>query len=163
MKTPIWLLLRFVAVTVPLTGLWLAYDEAVWRLFIALARPLLIAIGAVQFPPSAVREATVLYVPFLGLLAATPDLSWRRRLYGLALGLLGIFLSHVALGWWASICFADGARGQEAYGRFLPGLTLVQGMPLFAWLVVALPVLSDRLARVLERRRPSDDRNADDD
>ena len=98
MKRILLLFVEFVALTVPLTWAWRAwlddpYDALLFQILDALYQ----TIGGVHAGRGPVGHRFVSYVPFLVLVAITPALSLRRRLWGAGLGSLAIFASHVVM------------------------------------------------------------------
>ncbi len=137
MKRILLLFLEFVVLTVPLTWVWRTYlngpyDQLLFEILDALYQQ----IGGQHAGKGPVGHRFVSYVPFLVLVAITPGLSMRRRLWGGGLGSLAIFLSHLAM-----LFISDAAytvqRGSDAVATVFPFLLLTDGLPLLIWFVLA--------------------------
>ena len=71
-------LLRVVAVSAPLTWLWIAWGrEAYGRLFFELAMPIYGLLGLTTLVPEGARDRFINYLPFLILMLVTP--RWPRH------------------------------------------------------------------------------------
>jgi hypothetical protein len=163
-KTLLRLLLEFVAITVPLTAFWLnGGSEAYFQLFRFFARPILVEMGATSLLRGAVSDRMVSVIPFLGLMVVTPQLSLRRRLGGIGLGLLVIFLSHVGLSYWAFVSFIPDGKTAESLARYFPAQIACDATPFVLWAIFANEYLSELFRKVMppgtmpppRRRAPS--------
>ncbi len=123
--------LVFLAVTLPGTWWWdVAGRELYSDVFVRVAQGFYTSLG---LPDVALvgRERFINLVPFLGLMVATPGLTFRRRLGGSLLGVALIFASHVLL---SGLTFW--LRGGLA--SFPLTLAIVcDALPLLIWIVVA--------------------------
>jgi hypothetical protein len=132
------LLAEFVALSVPLTWLWIHGGKALYvsLLFSALGPlyPLLFDVPHTGRGAGGVSLRYVSQVPFLVLMAITPAMPLRRRLLGWAGGALAIFASHVALVLFTEAAFVSGRRVGVTV---LPLILLVDGLPLLLWIVLA--------------------------
>lgn len=132
----------FVVVTLPLAWGW---NEGTLRdghtqLLRHVGRPLLNALGLDDVRMLAGRIRYINWIPFVGMMLATPGLSVRRRSVGLGLGLVVLFLTHVFL----NVTQVRGA----------PQLPLVPALvsdtlPFLLWLAAAHPVAGPWFASVL--------------
>jgi hypothetical protein len=153
-RRPLRLLLELVALSVLLTGLWLAWGQAAYEGFFArTARPLLEALGAGVLPDSPARRRFVSYVPFLVLMCGTPGLPWRRRLGGVLLGIPLLYLCHVGL---VAVEFLSHSRHRptgDAFSTLLPAALFADAFPFLLWAVFANDVLRGLLASALGEAR----------
>lgn len=144
------LLLKFVAITLPLTWLWMnGGQDAYFSFYMDLVRPILRGLGVTSFSPGLVRDRMIGFVPFLALMLVTPQLTPRRRFGGIAIGVGVLFVSHIALTYWAWATFVrDGATNQSMM-RYFPALIVSDALPFLLWAVFANRLLSELIARVL--------------
>lgn len=149
-KTLLRLLLEFVAITAPLTWLWMqGGQELYFRFFIRLARPFLILLGVTNFPPSLVRDHFLNWVPFLALMLITPHLPALRRLGGIVLGFVLIFFSHVGLTYWAYVTHVRDGHTAESLTNYFPAQVISDAIPFVLWALLANRFLRELLVRVL--------------
>jgi hypothetical protein len=138
-------LLEAAALSLLLTGLWLAWGQGAYEAFFAeAARPLLGALGVHALPDSPARRRFVSFVPFLVLMCATPGLAWRRRLGGILLGVPLLFLAHVGL---VAVEAHAHRPGADAFSRLLPAALFVDALPFALWALFAADVLAGLLRR----------------
>lgn len=143
--------LAFVALTAPLTWLWVTgVQQAYTDFFSAVAGPLLVAVGVGDVAESPARERFISYVPFLVLMVITPKLSLRRRALGLLLGLPLIFLCHVGLVIAESFSQSGGRPTEDAFSTVFPAAMFADAFPFILWALIANHVLRDVLGRALE-------------
>ena len=137
MKRILLLFVEFVVLTIPLTWAWRTwlndpYDALLFQILDALYQ----TIGGMHAGRGPVGHRFVSYVPFLVLVAITPELNLRRRLWGSGLGALAIFASHLV-----TLLISDAAytvqRGSDAVATVFPFLLLTDGLPLLIWFVLA--------------------------
>ncbi len=149
-KTLLLLLAKFVAVTAPLTWLWMhGGQEAYFKFFVALSRPFLILLGVTNFPPSLVRDRFLNLVPFLALMLITPGLSVVTRLSRTALGFVLIFLSQIGLTYWAYVTHIRDGKTAESMANYFPALVMSDALPFVLWALLANRFLRELLAHVL--------------
>lgn len=150
MRRPLLLILEFVALTVPLTWVWVSWaQEAYTGLLATIAGPVLEIVGVGGVAESPAVKRFVNYVPFLVLMLITPGLSWRRRLVGTAVGLPVLFLGHVGLVAIEGFAQTDSRPTQDVFSTVLPAALLADALPFILWAVVAQRVLRDAFARAL--------------
>jgi len=145
------LLLEFVAITAPLTWLWLnGGQEAYMAFFKEVARPLLVGLGVTSYPPSAVRDRFIGFVPFVALMLITPGLEWRKRIGGILISFPIVFLCQVALVFAVYKIVVQGGGWNDATRTALfPFTVLFDAIPLLLWAVFAHEYLGGLLQRVL--------------
>jgi hypothetical protein len=152
-KSLLLLLLKFVALTVPLTWLWMNGGQQVYfRVYMTLARPILILLGVTNFPPSLVRDRFINFVPFLALMLITPRLSARRRAVGVAAGAVLLFISQIALTYMAWASFIRDGETAQSMTNYFPALVMSDAMPFVLWALLAHEFLGDLLRRVAPQR-----------
>ena len=135
MKKSLLVVLAFVVVSIGLTWLWNEWLRVAYaHLFIAAAHPLYDFLGFEEARVSALRERYINFVPFVSLLAVTPGISIRRRILGLILGLIFIFVCHLGLN----------LAGLIQTGPALPIVPSIisDALPFLVWIVIAYPVLA---------------------
>lgn len=129
----------FVAITLVLTWLWNEGGRVAYGRFLkTVAPPIYDLLGFDGARVGAFRQRYVNFVPFIGLVLVTPGLPTRRRLLGLGIGLVVLFLGHLALN------LTETGHGRTRHLPILPSL-LSDTLPFLVWLGVASP----RLARWL--------------
>jgi hypothetical protein len=136
MKRGMLVVAAFLVVSISLTWVWnewLRHDYAL--LFKTVAEPLYRSIGFENVRIAPLRTRYINFVPFVSLVVVTPGIELKRRSLGLALGLVALFASHLAL---------------NLTGHFNPGMSLPivpallsDSLPFLFWLVVAYPALVD--------------------
>jgi len=136
------LALEFVALSVPLTWLWVVWGQHAYaELLIRVAGPLLHPLGVTDVVDSPARKRFVNYVPFVVLVSITPGLSARRRGLGLLLGLPAIFCCHVGL---VAVEFlAHGAHRptSDPFSTVFPAALFTDAFPFILWAILAQEVL----------------------
>lgn len=126
----------FAAVTLALTFLWEEGGRIAYGRFLkTVAPPLYDLVGFEGARVGAFRQRYVNFVPFVGLVLATPGLSLRRRLLGLGLGLFTLFLGHLGLN------LTEVGQGRGRHLPLVPSL-VSDTLPFLLWLFVAAPALA---------------------
>ncbi|MBW2267797.1 MAG: hypothetical protein JRH16_04405 [Deltaproteobacteria bacterium] len=143
MKRILLLFLEFVVLSVPLTWAWRTwlhdpYDHLLFEILDALY----VEIGAQHAGRGPVGHRFVSYVPFLVLVAITPQLNRRRLLWGSLLGSLAIFFSHLLLLLVSDVTYTIKGGGTDTVATLFPFLLLTDGLPLLIWFVLARDFLS---------------------
>ncbi len=140
--------LGFVAVTLPLTWLWFEGGRAFYGgVFTAVARPFYALLGLESVPIAAYRERYINLIPFVGLMLATPALTWRRRFGGLFAGLLLLLLSHLLLN--VTPAFLPNQRATLPFAA----AALSDALPFMIWVVLAREPLMRLVAQIVDRSR----------
>ena len=162
-------LLKFLAVTLPLTWWWLsggreAYWEHVYKPF---AFPVLGWLSVTTFPPSVVRDRLMNFLPFLALMVSTPRMPIAVRAKRTLIGLGLIFVGQIALGYWAYVAYEGRGPENESAATFFPAVVASDALPFALWTLMAREFVSSLLASVLPpapgqpaRERPEPERRA---
>jgi hypothetical protein len=136
------LLLEFVALSAPLTWLWLGWGlDAYIDLLFGLLQPIYRAFGGAHAGGTPAGHRYLSYVPFLVLMSITPGMALRRRLLAIAGGCVLLLLSHVLLTVavdWAHARYGDSARAASA---LFPFLLVADGLPFLIWYLLFRPFL----------------------
>jgi hypothetical protein len=143
------LCLEFLAISVPLTWVWLEWVRSAYvPLVFASAAPLreLLDIAHAGRGPAVPRFLG--YIPFLALMLITPLLSRQRRLLGTLIGMALIFVSHVGLALVVDYAYATNPRNSRAVAAMFPALLAVDALPFLIWAVIA----SDFVRSLFSRR-----------
>ena len=141
MRRLLWFALKVVALTVPLTWIWVSggrewYGSSLAPLADAIYA--LLGLDGVTFFP---RDRYINQVPFAALVLLTPGLSARRRFGGLALGVVAIFALQMLVN-------AIALRGSPAATSLPAGLSILSdAAPFVLWALIA----RDFLARFAQR------------
>jgi hypothetical protein len=97
MKPALLFLAKFVCLTAPFVWLWQVGGLSVYH---ALYSPIANAIYewlGFEGVAAPARDRFINMIPFVALMVLTPDLSTRRRLGGIAIGLMILFTMHIAV------------------------------------------------------------------
>jgi hypothetical protein len=143
-------LLEIVAVSAPLTWLWIVWGrDAYGELFLELALPIYGLLGLTDLVPIGARDRFINYLPFLILMIVTPRLSLRRRVVGTAVGFVVIFCVHLVFVYVASSAAeAGGPRTPRGFLQIVPANTLSDAVPFALWVVIAREFVWEHVARV---------------
>ena len=76
-------------------------------------------------------------MPFVVLVAITPLLSLRRRLWGGLIGCIAIFVSHLVMLFISDAAYTVYGKGTDAVATVFPFLLLTDGLPLLIWFILA--------------------------
>lgn len=146
------LLLLFVALTMPLAWVWLEWGEAVYaRLLWEVLQPVYGWMGLRHQRGGPVAPRLVSVVPFVVLMAITPGLGWRRRLKGVAVGLLVIASFHLLLFVLVDSAYVVLGRSRRALSKIVPFLLINDGIPFVVWLFFARDFLRQLVPALGER------------
>lgn len=145
--------LSVVLLTVGLTWFWLAWGGAAYeRVLLAVAGPLLEAIGVTTIVESPAQKRFVSIVPFLVLMWLTPGMSLRRRAAGTLIGGALLVIAHVALVGIEQWAHSSRRPTASPFATLFPAAMFVDALPFMIWGVVAHRYLSGLFARVLAPR-----------
>lgn len=135
-----------------LTAAWIRGGRELYRAFFGwAAAPLLERAGVTAIAESPATERFVAVLPFAVLMLLSPGLGLRRRLIGLAGGLLSIFAAQIALVLAEAWIHAGRGPTPDAFSALLPLALLVDALPFVLWALLAAPVLRRLLASPRER------------
>lgn len=156
------LLLAFLALTMPLAWLWLEWGEGAYvHLLWKVLRPAYDWMGLPHRRGGPVAPRLVSIVPFVVLMAITPGMGWRRRLRGIAIGLLVIAIFHLLLFVLVDSAYAVLGRSRRALAKIVPFLVINDGIPLVIWIFFARDFLRQLIPAFGERARGQSARPAD--
>ena len=148
-KRVVLLTLEVVAVTLPLTWLWLAWGrEAYHGVFVQLAGPVPAWFGLPSYQLITVPQRFINYVPFLALMIVTPRLSLARRVLGTLVGFGVIAVAHLAFYVVSVAVYAEHGVTPRAMSALFPVLLLSDTLPFILWAIIARDVLRDAIARI---------------
>jgi len=149
-------LLQIAAISLPLTWIWIEWGRAAYGwLFLRLALPVFGLLGETSLMPVGARDRFINYLPFLILMLVTPRMSWLRRIVGIAVGFVSIFVSHLVFVW-ISHKVGVGRDGMTP-GQFrtmFPVLMVSDALPLALWALFASQWIRETLARVIPASSP---------
>lgn len=149
--------LKAVALTVPLTWLWIEWGRAAYgRLFTQLAIPIFGMLGMTDTLPLGERDRFINYLPFLILMVITPRLSLVRRIVGIVVGFVLIFFLQVVFVYVAEVVGVQGGAvdRQDIYEKMLPLLLLSDAFPFVLWIVFAKEFVSEFSAKLFRNAKP---------
>jgi hypothetical protein len=151
------LVLKFVAITVPLTWLWMSWGKQAYAgVFEQLATPIYDLLGLRTIRPTGVHERFINYLPFLVLMLLTPRLSLLRRTLGIAIGCVVLFLFHVgfaiATSWGPRA--GGGAMTEQAFQFSFPAYILSDSLPFLLWIIIAHKVVGEMASKAMSRVGP---------
>jgi hypothetical protein len=146
------LIVELVALSVPLTWLWLAWGQDAYQAaFGDVAGPLLRALGVKEVVDSPAQKRFVNYVPFLALMLVTPGLALARRLGGILLGIPLIFLCHVGLVAVEVFSRTRHRPTEDPFSTVFPAAMFADAFPFILWALFANEFLRELLAKALGR------------
>jgi len=147
------LLLLFVALTMPLTWLWLEWGESVYvNLLLDLLDPVYRALGLRPQRAGPLIPRLVSIVPLTVLMLITPGMSWRRRAAGVLVGLLVCACFHLLLFVLVDVAYAAlGNRPRARQSKIVPFLQIYDGIPFLVWLFFARDFLRNLVPALGER------------
>lgn len=134
MKKAVLVFLAFFVLSIGLAWIWEVWLRNLYgELFKSAALVLHGWLGLGEAPIAPYRTRYINLVPFVSLILVTPGISPRRRAVGLGLGLVAIFVSHLALN--LTAYFTPGAAVPIVPALFSDTL------PFLLWLGVAYPAI----------------------
>ena len=128
MKPALLFLAKFVCLTAPFVWLWQNGGLSVYH---ALYSPIAEAIYewlGFEGVATPARDRYINLVPFLALMVLTPNLSTRRRLGGIAIGMLILFMMHIAVNLTAN---------PKTLRLPWPVSLALDAAPFFLWIIIA--------------------------
>ncbi len=145
--------LKIIGISVPVTWIWLEWGRAAYgKLFAQLAIPIFGALGMTSIMPEGSRDRFINYLPFLILMVVTPRMSMMRRVVGIVVGFVLIFLLQVLFIYVAEV--AGVVRGvvdnTRTYARYLPIMLLCDAFPLVLWAIIAKDFVQEMTSKVFE-------------
>ena len=145
-------LAKFVAVTAPLTWLWLEGGrDAYHAVFIDVAQPMLVWLGWPQSQLGSVPQRFISYVPFLALILITPRITMARRFWGTMVGFSLLFLSHVAFVLASIIAYDRYGETPEAIKAVFGVMLLLDSFPFLLWAVICWDVIREAIEGASEK------------
>lgn len=138
MKATLLFLVKFVCLTAPFVWLW---QVGGLKAYHALYSPIADVIyGWLGFEGIATpaRDRYINLIPFVALMVLTPKLSTRRRLGGIAIGLVILLLTHIAVNLMANPVTLRLPR------RFS---LILDAAPFFLWVIIANEFVRDFMRR----------------
>ncbi len=143
--------LAFIAITVPLTWWWMhGGADAYMAFFKQTATPIFKLLGVTNYPPSAVRDRFIGFVPFIALMAITPGLDLSRRIGAVLIAFPIVFLCQIALVYAVfKIVVQGGGWNDQTRVALFPFTVLFDGLPLLLWAVFAHEFLADQLKKII--------------
>jgi hypothetical protein len=146
-------LLEIVAVSLPLTWLWMEWGRGAYALlFRQVAIPIYGYFGETAILPNASRDRFIHYLPFLILMIVTPRIPWMRRILGTLVGfavlfafqVLFVYVDHI------STVGAGQQRTQEGFETFFPLMLLSDSLPLILWALIASEFVRGIASKIFE-------------
>jgi hypothetical protein len=142
--------LSIVLLTVGLTWAWIAWGgDAYERLLIAVAGPLLEAVGVTRIAESPAQKRFVSFVPFLVLMWLTPKMGTRRRVVGTLVGCSLLFVAHVGLVGVEQWSQSKQRPTSDPFSTLFPAALFADALPFMLWAVIAHRWLRDWFARMV--------------
>jgi hypothetical protein len=153
MKPVLLALLKIAAVSAPLTWLWMEWGrEAYGQLFVQLSLPIYGLFGLTSMIPDGARDRFINYLPFLILMIITPRLPLRRRIIGIAVGFVILFLSHVAFAYIANQAVnPDNTINSRGFRKIVAANSFSDAMPFVLWIVLAKEWVGENAARLFAK------------
>ena len=152
MRRTLRLLAEFLLLTIPLAWVWLRWGhDAYTSLILSVIDPLYEWLGATHVRRGPAAPRFISYVPFLVLMAITPRISDRRRIWGTVFGSLVIFCSHVVILYVADRAYTQNSDSGAAVAQLFPFLLVTDGLPLMIWFVLARDFLRSAVPGLRER------------
>jgi hypothetical protein len=151
------LLLKIVAVSLPLTWVWMEWGRAAYaKLFKQIAIPIYGYLGETTLLPNAARDRFIHYLPFLILMIITPRMSWARRILGTLVGFVVLFAFQVIFVYvdYVSTVGSEQQRTQEGFETFFPVMLLSDSLPLILWAIIAHEFVREMASKIFETGAP---------
>jgi hypothetical protein len=129
--------LAFFALTLPLAWAWFAWGSDLYARFLLEILDWLGVRASRQARGNAAAPRFISVVPFLVLMLVTPQLGWKRRVFGSIGGLAILVTVHVGLLLVVDAATSEYGPGAASIEKFFPFMILADGAPLLLWLVLA--------------------------
>jgi hypothetical protein len=155
MKRAVLIVLGFGVISIGLTWIWNEWAQLAYGHFLAaIGPPIYDLIGFEDARMAALRERYINFVPFVSLVLVTPGITLRRRTIGLAMGLVAISASHLALN-------LTGLLQPGGVALPIVAALVSDALPFLVWLVVAYPVVVKFLPSLSEPKPEPEPTDAD--
>jgi len=142
MKATLLFLVKFICLTAPFVWFWQVEG---FRIYHALYSPIADAIYewlGFEGVAAPARDRFINIIPFLALMVLTPQLSVRRRLGGIAIGLVILFAMHIAVNLTANPTTLKLPRWAAM---------VLDAAPFFLWVVIANEFVRNMMGRGFAR------------
>lgn len=144
---------KIIGISVPITWLWLEWGrDAYGKLFALLTIPIFGALGLTNIMPEGSRDRFINYLPFLILMVVTPRMSMLRRVAGILVGFVVIFMFQVLFIYVAEVAGVE--RGvvdnTRTYALYLPIMLLCDAFPMVLWAIIAKDFVSEMATKAFE-------------
>ena len=135
-------LAKFVAVTAPLTWLWLEGGrDAYHAFFIDVTHPMLVWFGSPNSQLGTVPHRFISYIPFLALMLITPGVAISRRFWGTVIGFGLLFLSHVGFALASIAAYTHYGETPRAIKSVFGVMLLLDSLPFVLWAFICWDVI----------------------
>ncbi len=128
MKPALLFLAKFVCLTVPFVWLWQVGGVYVYQALYSPIADMIYGWLGFEGVATPARDRYINLIPFVALMVLTPKLSIRRRLGGTAIGLLLLFLMHIAVNLTANPATLRLPRWSSL---------ILDAAPFFLWVIIA--------------------------
>jgi len=138
MKATLLFLVKFVCLTVPLVWLWQVGGLKFYNALLSPVADMIYGWLGFEGIATPARNRYINLIPFVTLMILTPKLSTRRRLGGIAIGLVILCLTHIAVNLTAN-----------PVTHRLPRRTslILDAAPFFLWVIIANEFVRDFMRR----------------
>ncbi len=132
---------------------WIEWGRTVYlKLFVTVAEPAFLFIGVNELKPQLVIDHFINYVPFIVLMVITPKLSVKRRVVGIAAGIVMLFIGHIGLMSLAYAATSNYGLTQKAFSVLFPGFLVNDSLPFILWAIIASGWLKEVIASARKSR-----------
>jgi len=131
------LLVKFVAITAPLTWLWLEGGRQLYHeVFVELTQPMLNWFGWPNSRLGSVPQRFISYVPFLALMLIPPRITPARRFWGTLIGFGILFLSHAGFVLASIAAYTRYGETPDAIRAVFGVMLLLDSFPFILWAII---------------------------
>jgi hypothetical protein len=149
MRKGVAIAIGFCVISILLTAFWIEWGRFTYAYFLSfVAPPIYDSIGFENAPIRGMRIRYINFVPFTALVLVTPGIKHGRRFFGLILGLVALFVSHLALNLTSLI--------QPGPALPIASSLLSDALPFLVWIIVAYPAIRDLLPSLNSEVDPTD-------